>query len=79
MIATLPLEMRSACALAERLRGAIKQRVGLTASVGVARTKLVARMLSPRAKPDGILAVGDANVAAFMAVHDIRRLPGWQS
>ena len=26
MIATLPLEMRSACALAERLRGAIKQR-----------------------------------------------------
>ena len=74
----MPDDLLRACTLANQLRGAVRQRVGLIASVGVGRTKLVARMLSPRAKPDGVVAVADENVVPLMVSHDIQRLPGLQ-
>lgn len=44
-------------AVAERLRHAVAERVGLPITVGVARTKFLAKVASRVAKPDGLLVV----------------------
>ena len=65
---------------AERSPGAIKQaiadEVGLTASVGVATTKLVAKIASDLRKPDGLVVVEPGHEAAFLAPLPICRLWG---
>jgi DNA polymerase IV len=43
--------------IAERLRRAVRERVGLPITVGVARTKFLAKVASAVAKPDGLLLV----------------------
>jgi DNA polymerase IV len=43
--------------IAVRLRHAVRERVGLPVSVGIARTKLLAKVASALAKPDGLLIV----------------------
>ena len=43
--------------IAVRLRAAVRERVGLPVTVGVARTKFLAKVASGVAKPDGLLVV----------------------
>jgi DNA polymerase-4 len=43
--------------IAMRLRAAVRERVGLPVTVGVARTKFLAKVASGVAKPDGLLVV----------------------
>jgi DNA polymerase IV len=43
--------------IAERLRRDVREEVGLPISVGVARTKFLAKVASGQAKPDGLLVV----------------------
>src|SRR3569833_131985 len=43
--------------IAARLRVAVRERVGLPVTVGVARTKFLAKVASGVAKPDGLLVV----------------------
>jgi len=43
--------------IAARLRAAVRARVGLPVTVGVARTKFLAKVASGVAKPDGLIAV----------------------
>jgi len=43
--------------IAVRLRAAVREQVGLAVTVGVARTKFLAKVASGVAKPDGLLAV----------------------
>jgi DNA polymerase-4 len=43
--------------IAVRLRRAVRERVGLPVSVGIARTKFLAKVASALAKPDGLLVV----------------------
>ncbi|MGH3521896.1 MAG: DNA polymerase IV, partial [Mycobacterium sp.] len=43
--------------IAARLRGEVRDRVGLPITVGVARTKFLAKVASQEAKPDGLLLV----------------------
>jgi DNA polymerase-4 len=43
--------------IAMRLRSAVRERVGLPVTVGVARTKFLAKVASGVAKPDGLLVV----------------------
>jgi DNA polymerase IV len=60
--------------LAQRLRDAVRDEVGLPITVGVARTKVVAKMASRAAKPDGLLVVMPAEERAFLdplAVEDL--------
>src|ERR1700755_1209207 len=43
--------------IAVRLRAAVRERVGLPVTVGVARTKFLAKVASGVAKPDGLIAL----------------------
>jgi DNA polymerase-4 len=53
-------------AIAERIRGAVQAELSLSASVGVAATKLVAKLASVRAKPDGLLVVRKEETLSFL-------------
>jgi DNA polymerase IV len=52
--------------IARRLRAAVRERVGLPVTIGVARTKFLAKVASAAAKPDGLLLVPPASEAAFL-------------
>jgi DNA polymerase IV len=52
--------------VAVRLREAVRRRVGLPVSVGVARTKFLAKVASGVAKPDGLLVVPPDRELAFL-------------
>ena len=49
-----------------RLRAAVRERVGLAVTVGVARTKFLAKVASGVAKPDGLLVVPPERELAFL-------------
>jgi len=52
--------------IAVRLRSAVRERVGLPITVGVARTKFLAKVASGVAKPDGLLVVSPERELAFL-------------
>jgi DNA polymerase-4 len=54
----------------------VRDEVGLTVSVGVARTKLVAKIASDLRKPDGLVVVPPGEEADFLAPLPISRLWG---
>ncbi len=63
-------------AIAATIKVTIRDEVGLTASVGVAATKLVAKVASDLRKPDGLVVVPPGEEAAFLAPLPIARLWG---
>jgi DNA polymerase IV len=63
-------------AIARLIKKAIHDEQELTASVGVAGTKLVAKIASDLRKPDGLVVVEPGNEAAFLAPLPISRLWG---
>ncbi len=52
-------------AIAEKIRAAIRSEVDLTASVGVAHNKFLAKLASENAKPDGLFVVPDEHDAVI--------------
>ena len=66
----------SARAIAMKLKREIRERTGLPASVGVAANKLVAKIASDEAKPDGFVEVPPDGERAFLAPLPVSRLPG---
>jgi DNA polymerase-4 len=62
-------------AAADKIRARIRRQLGLPASVGIASGKLVAKVASDRAKPDGVLLVPSGQEAAFLAPMPLRALP----
>ena len=62
--------------IAATIKAAVRDEVGLTASVGVAATKLVAKVASDLRKPDGLVVVPPGDEAAFLAPLPISRLWG---
>jgi DNA polymerase-4 len=62
--------------IAVRLRAAVRERVGLPISVGVARTKFLAKVASRVAKPDGLLVVPVDAELAFLHPLPVGRLWG---
>jgi DNA polymerase IV len=62
--------------IAGRLKRAVRRRVGLPISVGVARTKFLAKVASAVAKPDGLLVVPPSAELAFLHPLPVERLWG---
>jgi DNA polymerase IV len=66
----------AARAVGERLREDIHATTGLTASVGLAGSKLLAKIASERAKPDGLVLVPPGTERDLLAPLPVRTLPG---
>ncbi len=62
--------------IAARLRVAVRERVGLPITVGVARTKFLAKVASGVAKPDGLLVVPPDRELEFLHPLAVERLWG---
>ncbi|MGI9031466.1 MAG: DNA polymerase IV [Ilumatobacteraceae bacterium] len=62
--------------IAAALRSAVRERVGLPITVGVARTKCLSKVASAVAKPDGLLVVEPAGERAFLHPLPVERLWG---
>jgi DNA polymerase-4 len=62
--------------IAARLRADVRERVGLPITVGVARTKFLAKVASGVGKPDGLLVVPPGRELAFLHPLPIERLWG---
>jgi len=62
--------------IATALRARIRDEADLTASVGVGTTKLIAKLASDLAKPDGLLVVEPGTETAFLAPLEVTRLWG---
>ena len=62
--------------IARRLRREVRERVGLPITVGVARTKHLAKVASTVAKPDGLLVVPPPDELAFLHPLPVERLWG---
>ena len=81
---TRPSSMSAGCAgsaarrsqIAERLRADVRDRVGLPITVGIARTKFLAKVASQEAKPDGLLLVPPDRELTFLRPLPVRRLWG---
>jgi DNA polymerase-4 len=65
-----------AVCIARRIKECIRERTGLTASVGVACNKLIAKIASDLVKPDGLTVVPPDEVRAVLDPLSVRRLPG---
>jgi DNA polymerase IV len=63
-------------AAAHRLRAEIWEQTGLPCSMGLAATRLVAKVASDQAKPRGLLWVPAGSEAAFLAALPVGRIPG---
>ncbi len=59
-----------------RLRERVRDEVGLPITVGIARTKFLAKVASQEAKPDGLLLVPPDRELAFLHPLPVRRLWG---
>src|SRR4051812_29865464 len=62
--------------IAERLRRQARERIGLAVTVGVARTKVLAKMASCAAKPDGLLVIEPEREAEFLEPLPVEALWG---
>lgn len=68
--------VESVTGLVEDLRARIQAATGLTASVGAGTSKLVAKIHSDLAKPDGLLVVPPGEEAERLAPMSVRAVPG---
>lgn len=61
---------------AHLLHERIKQETGLNSSIGISTARLVSKVGSDQAKPNGILRVLPGMEARFLAPLDVRKIPG---
>ncbi|MGW2850054.1 DNA polymerase IV [Streptomyces sp. NPDC001274] len=66
----------SALEIGARLREAIRAVTGLTGSVGLAGSKMLAKIASEEAKPDGLRLIAPGTERALLAPKPVRILPG---
>ena len=62
--------------MALSIKQRIKGELGLTASIGIASCKVVAKVAAEASKPDGLLEVAAGEERNFLAPLEITRLPG---
>ncbi|WP_190096932.1 DNA polymerase IV [Streptomyces griseoflavus] len=67
---------RSARLAGARLRADIREATGLTGSVGLAASKMLAKIASEQAKPDGLVVIEPGTERALLGPLSVRTLPG---
>jgi DNA polymerase-4 len=67
---------RSARLAGEKLRADIRAVTGLTGSVGLAASKMLAKIASEQAKPDGLVVIDPGSERALLGPMSVRILPG---
>jgi DNA polymerase-4 len=68
--------LRAAVPVAEKIRAEIRESRGLTASVGVAANRFLAKLGSDLKKPDGLTLILEEGKAAFLRPLSVRRIHG---
>ncbi|WP_354702069.1 DNA polymerase IV 1 [Paraconexibacter sp. AEG42_29] len=71
-----PLTTDGVREFASGLRRAVRDRAGLPISIGAAPSKVVAKIASAMAKPDGLLVVEPDGVLDFLHPLEVDRIPG---
>lgn len=61
---------------AHRLHQAVGESTGLNCSIGIASARMVAKVASDQAKPNGVLWIVPGMEADFLAPLDVRKIPG---
>ncbi|MFQ5552225.1 MAG: DNA polymerase IV [Thermoplasmata archaeon] len=69
-------DFHKARTLAQEIKRAIQDRTGLTASVGVAPNKSIAKIASDKEKPDGLTVVSPRRVESFLRPLPVSDIPG---
>jgi DNA polymerase IV len=59
-----------------RMCRAIRQETGLPASAGIGQSRIIAKIASGRAKPEGVLLVGRGSERGFLLPLPVRKFPG---
>ncbi|MFF4985041.1 DNA polymerase IV [Streptomyces sp. NPDC001046] len=67
---------RSARLVGTQLRADIRAATGLTGSVGLAASKMLAKIASEQAKPDGLVVIEPGTERAMLGPMSVRTLPG---
>jgi DNA polymerase-4 len=62
--------------MAAKIKQRVKEELGLTASIGIAGGKVVAKVASEMSKPDGLLEIAEGKEGSFLAPLPTARLPG---
>jgi DNA polymerase IV (DinB-like DNA polymerase) len=75
-IGTLVRDWGEASAYAQRIKAEIREKAGLSCSIGLAPNKIVAKIASDFQKPDGLTVVEPKNIEAFLAPLPAKRIPG---
>eukprot|EP00928_Gymnodinium_smaydae_P015669 TRINITY_DN15801_c0_g1_i2.p1 TRINITY_DN15801_c0_g1~~TRINITY_DN15801_c0_g1_i2.p1 ORF type:complete len:573 (+),score=46.47 TRINITY_DN15801_c0_g1_i2:231-1949(+) len=75
---SLPRDLQIGSRIGMEMRAKLRSELALVASVGVGRSKFAARMLSPRAKPDGMLILPDTASRRFYEECCILDIPSYQ-
>jgi DNA polymerase IV len=68
--------LESALPLAEAIKATIRKERNLTATIGIAPNKLLAKIASSQFKPDGLTLVKDSEKAAFLAPMPVGAIHG---
>ncbi|WP_190133414.1 DNA polymerase IV [Streptomyces mashuensis] len=72
----VPASAGAARAVGERLRRDITAATGLTASVGLAGSKMFAKIASEQAKPDGLMLIAPGTELEILGPMPVRTIPG---
>ena len=75
-IGAVVADFSQARALAEAVQTSVRGATSLSAAIGVATSKVVAKIASDRRKPGGLTIVPPGREASFLAPFDVRKLPG---
>eukprot|EP00892_Ulva_mutabilis_P005511 jgi/Ulvmu1/3331/UM155_0014.1 len=71
----IPRDLAAGCAVAHTVQRHIKATLNINVSVGVSRTRLLARLLSPLNKPRGISVLPPSHIPPFMAATPLSAIP----
>ncbi len=69
-------DSQAARAVGEQLRDMIREATGLSGSVGLAGSKMLAKIASEEAKPDGLFLIEPGTERELLAPMSVRTLPG---